>query len=168
MSYAQEGKLWAGRVADRAPEGETSVQRKAWKAFTASLTLIAVLACAPAGLVSAHHSIAEFDYSKEVTIAGIVKEVQWTNPHSYIQVLVDAPGGQEQWGIEIGSPSLNIRKGWRKDSVKRGDKVTMNIAPARNGKHYGTLRVLTMADGRKFEGVAAAFKPDKNGNPKIP
>jgi len=145
------------------------VQRKTWNAFVARPALIVALACVPFGSVSAHHSIAEFDYSKEVTIEGIVKEVQWTNPHSYIQVLVNtAAGGQDQWGIEIGSPSLNIRGGWRKDSVKRGDKVTMDIAPARSGKHYGTLRVLTTADGRKFKGVAATFKADKNGNPAIP
>ena len=45
--------------------------------------------------------------------------------------------------------------GWRKNSVKVGDVVTMTLAPARNGKPYGTLRVLTFADGQKLEGVAA-------------
>ena len=99
----------------------------------------------------------------------MVKEVQWTNPHSYIQVLVDnASGAQDQWGIEFGSPSLNVRKGWKKDSVKRGDKVTLEIAPARNGSHYGTLRILTLPDGTKLEGVAASFKLDEKGNPKVP
>jgi hypothetical protein len=45
--------------------------------------------------------------------------------------------------------------GWRKDSVKAGDVVTINLSPARSGKPYGTLRVLTFADGRTLEGVAA-------------
>jgi hypothetical protein len=105
---------------------------------------------------TAHHSTAEFDYTKQVTIKGTVKEVQWTNPHSYIQLMADGDSGEKiQWSVEIGSPSLNINMGWRKNSVKAGDVVTMNLSPARNGKPYGTLRVLTFADGQKLEGVAA-------------
>jgi hypothetical protein len=114
-----------------------------------------VLACLPCAAI-AHHSTAEFDYTKHSTIIGTVKEVQWTNPHSYIQLLVDAEDGEKiQWSIEIGSPSLNIKMGWRKDSVKIGDVVTIELSPARSGKPYGTLRVLTFADGRTLEGVAA-------------
>ena len=111
------------------------------------------------GVATAHHSTAEFDYTKQITINGTVKEVQWTNPHSYIQLLVDGPGEQKvQWSVEIGSPSLNINLGWRKNSVKRGDEVTMLLSPARNGKPYGTLRVLTFADGSQLEGVAARVR----------
>ena len=107
-------------------------------------------------VATAHHSTAEFDYTKQVTIKGIVKEVQWTNPHSYIQVIAAAEGAQQvQWSVEIGSPSLNIHMGWRKNSVKVGDVVTINLSPARSGKPYGTLRVLTFANGQTLEGVAA-------------
>jgi hypothetical protein len=109
-----------------------------------------------AAAAMAHHSTAEFDYSKQVTIKGKVKEVQWTNPHSYIQLLVPGKDGKAvQWSVEIGSPSLNINMGWRKNSVVAGDEVTMLLSPARNGKPYGTLRVLTFADGRELKGVAA-------------
>lgn len=113
-----------------------------------------VVATGLAGMATAHHSTAEFDYTKQVTIKGTVKEVQWTNPHSYIQLISD-DGAKTQWSVEIGSPSLNINMGWRKNSVKVGDVVTMNLSPARSGKPYGTLRVLTFADGQKLEGVAA-------------
>jgi hypothetical protein len=106
-----------------------------------------------AATAAAHHSTAEFDYTKQVTIKGVVKEVQWTNPHSYIQLIKD--GDKTQWSVEIGSPSLNINMGWRKSSVKAGDVITMVLSPARSGKPYGTLRVLTFADGSKLEGVAA-------------
>jgi hypothetical protein len=110
-------------------------------------------------VATAHHSTAEFDYTKQITIAGIVKEVQWTNPHSYIQLMVDDSAGlQVEWSVEIGSPSLNIDLGWRKDSVKAGDEITMLLSPARNGRPYGTLRVLTFADGRQLEGVAARVR----------
>ncbi|HEY8521560.1 MAG TPA: DUF6152 family protein [Gammaproteobacteria bacterium] len=115
-----------------------------------------VLSLLPLGIASAHHSTAEFDYSKELTIHGKVKAVQWTNPHSYIQLLVPGDDGQQvEWSVEIGSPSLNIKLGWRKNSVVAGDEVTMLLSPARNGTPYGTLRVLTFADGRELKGVAA-------------
>lgn len=115
-----------------------------------------ILAACAGGLAVAHHSTAEFDYTRQVTIKGTVKEVQWTNPHSYIQLMADGDGGEKvQWSVEIGSPSLNINMGWKKNSVKAGDEVTMTLSPARNGKPYGTLRVLTFANGEKLEGVAA-------------
>jgi len=131
-------------------------------------------------IAPAHHSTAEFDYTKQVTIKGTVKEVQWTNPHSFIQLMVNGSGDQVvQWSVEIGSPSLNINTGWKKNSVKPGDVVTMDLAPARNGKPYGTLRVLTFADGRHLEGVAARMRgggppgppaggPSAGGPPRAP
>jgi hypothetical protein len=120
-------------------------------------------------VAAAHHSTAEFDYTKQVTIKGVVKEVQWTNPHSYIQLIADGDGGEKiQWSVEIGSPTLNINLGWRKSSVKVGDVVTMDLSPARNGKPYGTLRVLTFADGQKLEGVAARIGGGPGGAPPAP
>lgn len=128
-----------------------------------------ILAMCVTAFVAAHHSTSEFDYTQQVTIAGTVKEVQWTNPHSYIQLLVDGEGGKRiQWSVEIGSPSLNINMGWRKSSVKVGDVVTMNVAPARNGKPYGTLRVLTFANGQKLEGVAGRVGGGQRGAAPVP
>jgi hypothetical protein len=121
------------------------------------------------GTATAHHSTAEFDYTRQVTIKGVVKEVQWTNPHSYIQLIADTDAGEKvQWSVEIGSPSLNINMGWRKNSVKAGDVVTMNLSPARSGKPYGTLRVLTFADGHKLEGVAARVGAGPGTAPPAP
>jgi hypothetical protein len=122
-----------------------------------------ILATCVTAVVAAHHSTIEFDYTRQVTIKGTVKELQWTNPHSYIQVLVDEGGKKVQWSVEIGSPTLNINMGWRKTSVKAGDVVTMDIAPARSGKPYGTLRVLTFANGQKLEGVAARVGGQRGG-----
>ena len=111
-----------------------------------------------AGNAFAHHSTSEFDYTKTMALDGVVKEVQWTNPHSYLQILSRSPDGATvQWGVEIGAPAINVKLGWRKDSVKIGDKVSLTLSPARDGRNFGTLRVLTLADGRKLNGVAAAF-----------
>ena len=133
---------------------------------SAMLRIFAILglpALVVAPVLMAHHSTAEFDYARELTIEGTVKEVQWTNPHSYLQVLVPAEGGKNtQWGIEIGAPAMNVRMGWRKDSVKVGDKVKMYFAPARDGRNFGTLRYLTFEDGRRLDGVAVNIKRQPN------
>lgn len=136
--------------------------------FGSKFALAAVslaFAAAPLMQAQAHHSTAEFNYAKTVVIKGKIKELQWTNPHSYVQVMVPKKDGKgfDQWGIEIGAPAINVAMGWRKTSVKAGDEVTLNIAPARSGSPYGTLRVLTFADGRSLNGVAARVKSDRQG-----
>jgi len=119
----------------------------------------------PVATAQAHHSTAEFNYAETVTIRGRVKELQWTNPHSYVQVLVPKRGGGfDQWAVEIGAPAINAAMGWRRNSVKTGDEVTLVIAPARNGTRFGTLRYLTFADGRRLDGVAARVRSDADGN----
>jgi hypothetical protein len=123
----------------------------------AAIAIVGLMAAPQAS--SAHHSTAEFDYGKTIVVEGTVKEVQWTNPHSYLQVLAKgADGGVVQWGVEIGAPAINVRLGWRKDSVKTGDKVSLSMAPARDGRNFGTLRTITFEDGRKLNGVAATIK----------
>ena len=122
-----------------------------------AMTLVGALAFGATAW--AHHSTAEFDYGKTIAVEGTVKEVQWTNPHSYLQILSKGPDGAVvQWGVEIGAPAINMRLGWRKDSVKTGDKVSLSLAPARDGRNFGTLRTLTFEDGRQLSGVAATFK----------
>ena len=124
----------------------------------ATTTLATAVLLTFAGAAFAHHSTSEFDYTKTVAVEGVIKEVQWTNPHSYLQILSrGADGAITQWGVEIGAPALNVKLGWRKDSVKIGDKVAMTLSPARDGRNFGTLRVLTLEDGRKLNGIAASF-----------
>ncbi len=63
---------------------------------------------------TAHHSTAEFDYTKQQTLKGTVKEVRWTNPHSFIQLLVPGKGKKPvEWAVEIGLASVNIAMGWQ-------------------------------------------------------
>jgi hypothetical protein len=125
--------------------------------LTLRIALGALLLMAVVLKAIAHHSTAEFDYTQTLTIEGVINEVQWTNPHSFLQVLVSAEDSDTpvQWSIEIGSPALNARAGWRRDSVGVGERVSLSIAPARNGTPYGTLRILTTEDGREYRGAAA-------------
>lgn len=130
--------------------------------------VVGLIACT--GTALAHHSTAEFDYSKNRSITGTVVELQWMNPHSFIEILVPdsgPDGGEQRWSIEIGSPNINTRMGWKRTTVKAGDRVSMEIAPTRDGRPRGTLRVMTLPNGQQIKGIAGLTISDKNGAPLI-
>jgi hypothetical protein len=96
----------------------------------------------------AHHSFAMFDHDKKVTLVGTVKEFQWTNPHCWIQLLVEDPNGsQVEWGVELDSPRSLVRTGWKPEVVKPGDKITLVIHPKTDGTNAGGYVSGTAADG---------------------
>src|ERR1043165_5423052 len=78
-----------------------------------------------AATATAHHSAAMFDDSRVVELKGVVKELQWTNPHVWLQVTVDDKGSKKEWSVEGGSPNTLSRTGWRSTSFKPGDMVTV-------------------------------------------
>ena|SRR5579864_4246350 len=135
-----------------------------WPRSTVALTWMAL---SVSGAAVAHHSTAAYDYTKTLTLTGVVREFQWSNPHCYIQVLVTDAGVQREWAIESGTPSLSSRFGWSKDSVKAGDKVTIVISPMRDGSPAGTLRTITLPGGKVLRGAAANVKTDKEGTPDL-
>lgn len=109
--------------------------------------------------VDAHHSFAAFDRTKEVTLTGVVKEVQWNNPHAWIQMVVtDAKGQHTEWGLECGSPNMMARTGWKSSTVKAGDKVVAVANPLKDGRPNGALVRITLPDGRVL-GPGDAPKP---------
>jgi hypothetical protein len=114
-----------------------------------SLLVCAALACAFTAVVAAHHSPAAFDRTKQVTLIGTVKEFRWQNPHTWIEVLVPNDKGEEVlWGIELTSPTYLVRAGWKSNTIKPGDKVTVVGNPVRSGEPSAIFVSLTLADGR--------------------
>jgi hypothetical protein len=104
------------------------------------------LACSVAG---AHHSFAMFDLGKEVTVEAVIREVQFTNPHVWLQILVnDGKGKETEYSIESGAPGMMLRNGWKPSTLKAGDKVTLTMHPLRNGKPGGSLVKVIVPDGR--------------------
>ena len=96
----------------------------------------------------AHHSFAMFDQEKETKLVGVIKEVQGTNPHIWVQVLVnDASGKAEEWSIEGGSPNGLSHQGWKRTSLKPGDHVEIVIHPLKNGDKGGSLMHVSV-DGK--------------------
>ena len=101
------------------------------------------------GRVHAHHSFAMFDTGNPLTLTGVVTDFQWTNPHVYIELDVpEGAKGAKHWTIELGSPSILMRGGWKFNSVKKGDKVTAVVSPLRNGDPGSLLTRITLSDGR--------------------
>jgi hypothetical protein len=104
----------------------------------------------------AHHSFAAFDMEKTSTLTGTVKEFQWLNPHSWIQMMVkDASGNEVEWSIESNSPSSLSRQGWKPTTLKPGEQITVTMHPLRDGRPGGSLVTVTKADGTKIGGNPA-------------
>jgi len=113
--------------------------------------LLTVSLVAMAGSAAAHHSAAMFDFSKTVTVQGTVKEFQYTNPHSWLQVLVvGADGKNVEWGFETEGPSTLLRSGIKAKTFQPGDKVTIVASPMRDGRPAGAWISATKADGTVY------------------
>ena len=106
-----------------------------------------LLAASPAAF--AHHSGAMFDPAKEVTLVGTIKELQWTNPHSWIEVMVpDATGKEVQWSLEMEGPNVMHRQGWNAKTIQPGDKVTIMAHPLKDGRTGGSYISIKLPDGK--------------------
>jgi hypothetical protein len=106
-----------------------------------------------AGAASAHHSFAMFDQAQTKTLVGTVKQVQWTNPHIWVQVMVPDPktGVAAEWSIEGGSPNGLSRQGWRRTSIKEGDAIEITIHPLKDGTNGGSM-MRAMINGQAVGG----------------
>lgn len=101
------------------------------------------------GSLMAHHSPAVFDRTREVKLTGTVKDFRWQNPHTWLEIDVpDDKGTVVTWGVEMTSPTYLARAGWRNNSVKPGDKVTVVVNPVRTGEPAGIFISITLPDGR--------------------
>lgn len=110
---------------------------------------VSALVLLVAGTAAAHHSPVMFDRSKKQTLTGTVKEFAWTNPHASIQLEVpNAEGKTEVWGVEMNSPNNLVKQGWRSNSIKFGDKVSIVVNPLRSGEHGGAFVSIKLPDGR--------------------
>jgi len=128
--------------------------------LTAVTVAIAIAAAWPA---CAHHSFAMYDRTKASTLKGTVKTFQWTNPHVILWLVVqpDGAGAAQEWSFETTSPGVLTRAGWTRQSVKVGDRVSVEFDPLRDGSHGGSLNSVTLlATGQK---LVPSFGPEKPG-----
>ena len=131
------------------------------KTMTASIgvALLALLAVAP---VMAHHSFAtEYDNTKPVSVTGVVKKVEWQNPHIWFYVDVkDDSGKVSTWGFSGGPPAFLMRQGIKRDVMKPGDVVKVEGFRARDGSNNASGGKVTFPDGRSvFTASAEDARP---------
>ena len=103
---------------------------------------------------AAHHSFAPFDTNAQKTVTGTVKQFDWTNPHIYTHVEAkDETGKLVVYRVEGGPPNSLFRQGWRKDTLKVGETVTVAGVRAKNLQSMNVgVASITTADGRRVFG----------------
>ena len=124
---------------------------KTVRAVLLSSTASLLAAALPA---SAHHSFpAQYDVAKPVTLTGKVTKVEWTNPHIFIYIDVpnEATGAVVNWALEMGGPNALLRLGWKRDSLKQDDLITVEGSLARDGSPLANAKSIVMvATGQRM------------------
>lgn len=121
------------------------------RAIVLSLTASVLAGALPA---YAHHSFpAQYDIEKPITLTGKVTKVEWTNPHIfiYIDVVDEKTGEVVNWALEMGGPNALLRLGWKRDSLKPDDLVTVEGSLARDGSPLANAKSIVMvSSGRRM------------------
>lgn len=125
-----------------------------------SAAVVLCLALVPG--VSAHHSQSEYDLRAKVDVAGVVTRVDWRSPHAWVYVDVTNDKGEKvNWGFELPSPTTLMRRGWTRDSLKPGDRVSVSAAPARNFPAIAIANFIRDGNGKAvFTGTTQIHEPE--------
>jgi hypothetical protein len=121
-----------------------------------SLVAAALGLCWLAMPVAAHHSFeVEYDRTKPVGETGVISKVEWTNPHMRVYVdVTDEQGVVTTWNLELGSPNSVLRRGWTRNDLKTGDKISFKAYGGRKVLTRAVADAITLADGRPFTGAS--------------
>jgi hypothetical protein len=122
-----------------------------------ALLVVLLSFCRIATPAFGHHSFAaQYDRTKAITLKGTVTKLEWMNPHVYFYLDVKDNGGHTvNWAIEGGAPSMLYRNGWRVDSLKVGDEVTVDGWLAKDGSNLANMRTATLANGKTVFGASS-------------
>jgi hypothetical protein len=109
------------------------------------------------GPVLAHHSFAaEYDSTKKIELKGVVTKFEWMNPHAHFYIdVTDKDGKVANWNLELASPNMLVRNGWRRTSLKEGDMVLVVASQAKDATNTASVETVTLPDGRKLTFMAA-------------
>jgi hypothetical protein len=125
-----------------------------------------LLAGLPSGGAVAHHSFAMFETDVVLTLEGTVDEFLWTNPHSWISVVVENEQGEDEgWAIEMGGPGGLARAGWSAATLSPGMPVSLVVRPHRDGSLFAQFMAITLPDGTQLGNPNAPLGSDAGGLP---
>lgn len=142
-----------------------AMNRRSSAVFTAVVSMLAV--SIP---LAAHHGAASFDVGKELVLKGVVTEWTWANPHCFLKFdAKDETGMVRSWAVETQNPTDMTKRGWRRNSFKPGDEVTVTLEPVKNGAPVGRVRSVVLANGETLSaggpppgaGAAAPAQPPR-------
>ena len=115
------------------------------------VTAVLLLLSLAASTYAHHGFVSWFDMSRSVTVKGTVTSFDWTNPHAYIYLDVkDDKGAIVKWSAELGAIPMLTRAGWKRDTLKPGDEITMTGNPAKDGKPVMHLDKIVFANGQEL------------------
>jgi Family of unknown function (DUF6152) len=119
------------------------------------------LALALASPAAAHHAFNMFALDKVVTVSSAVKDYQFKMPHMWLYMVLPAQagGGTQDWGFECHSPNLVARKGWKINTLKPGEKLTVVMHPMKDGSKAGSVIRVALADGRTLWNAESDDRP---------
>ena len=118
-----------------------------------SLIMVVIAVSTP---VLGHHSFSMFDVTRRVTVTGVVKEIQWANPHVWVYADVPRSGGPPvRWGIEFTSVNHLTRLGMTSTTIKPGDTIEFQVNPYADGTPGGRFQIMKLPNGRFFCDVGA-------------
>lgn len=126
--------------------------------------LAAALYAVPA---AAHHSFAMFDQSKTTTLSGTIRQFEWLNPHCWVHLETLTNGKATEWSFEAGSTGQLASTGWKHDSLKPGDKISITFHPLKDGSHGGQVLNVKLADGSTLCQGRACRKALGIRNPEV-
>jgi hypothetical protein len=130
--------------------------------FALGFASLLFFTCPP---VSAHHGFAvEFEQNHPITMSGVVTKMEFMNPHIYFYVDVKGQDGKVvNWAFEGGPPNVIYRQGWRKDTLKPGDVVTVKGFRAKDGTHLAACSTVKLSDGRELNAGSGGVSPNAYG-----
>jgi uncharacterized protein DUF6152 len=116
--------------------------------------------------VLAHHGFSvEFDKDSPLTLTGTVTKMEFMNPHIYFYVDVKGKDGKVvNWAFEGGPPNVIYRQGWRKDTLKPGDVVTVKGFRAKDGTRLGACSTVKLPDGRELSAGSGGVTQNAYGS----
>lgn len=123
--------------------------------------IVFVVAAATSAI--AHHSfVAEYDIDQPIVLNGTVTKLEWTNPHAWIYMDATGPDGiVAEWEVELGSPNTLIRYGWNRNKVQIGETLTVDGYLSRDGLKRINSKIITLADGTRYEAGSSALQPTR-------